>query len=944
MRRLRADRTRSELARLVGVNAHTVYRWELPAESPHARRPRGQVLARLERLAHAPTSASSAPASAQPATPIAAAVEHLLDGLGTRDEESLLLRAASDREASVESRSLAATAVALADLVLRGDGRRALATLAVALAPDSPPFALAEAAAALAYSYPDGELFDLGRVHAHARRAEELARTPELGPGAATAFAIAAMAVGNAALLAGDDDLMLRALARIDTIAPTALPELVALYLELFRSYDATLAGQPQLALERLDRVIAHPRVAVSPSLHARALAIRGMRQLDNLGDPEEALALARRSRQLAADERVPVGVHSALALRAEAEALMRLGRLAEVPAVLAESDRILVELRFPVTPVMPIQIRYLLATHQADALAALASRLSAIELPSMRAISQAHAAWLDATAKFVRGDDAAATLDAYAHAERLASGWGILRRDLLVSYASAMLCDGELADLGEARAVLARANRANDRRPSAWVTANLRRMEGTLRIDEGRVDDGLTLMDAAAATFVAAGDRVAAAMVRYGTAGVRGVIGAADADARTAEAVAELAAIGLSPPRWIDRAISRAREAAATGAWTRVAPAAVSLAPGFELALQRLAVAGATPQIVVHELAAIARELAGVDVVVEVHRDDEAGHGVCGDADPRTVADWFELGGARRARLGVAHAVADDVRASLRVLALVAGLALEVAALRAGERTPAAPDPAPELPGVIAVSAPMRRLVGDAARLAGSRATVVVQGESGAGKEVIARALHDLSPRAAKPYVAFNCAAVPHDLFEGQLFGYRKGAFTGALADHAGVVRAADGGTLFLDEIGELPLDIQPKLLRFLDAGEVFPLGAERPLTVDVRVIAATNRDLAAEVRAGRFREDLFYRLHVVPLSVPPLRERRDDIVPLARYFLRTLTRDRARAPALSPDATDALRAHAWPGNVRELRNVVERALAYAPGRDVLTRAQLGM
>jgi transcriptional regulator with GAF, ATPase, and Fis domain len=246
-------------------------------------------------------------------------------------------------------------------------------------------------------------------------------------------------------------------------------------------------------------------------------------------------------------------------------------------------------------------------------------------------------------------------------------------------------------------------------------------------------------------------------------------------------------------------------------------------------------------------------------------------------------------------------------------------------------------------VPGLIAASPAMRRVLGDVGRLAGSHATVVINGESGVGKELIARALHQRSPRAGQPYIAFNCAAVPHELFEGHLFGYRKGAFTGAAADHAGVIRAADGGTLFLDEIGELPLDIQPKLLRFLDNAEVFPLGAQRPVTVDVRVIAATNRDLAAEVRRGHFREDLYYRLLVVPLVVPPLRARREDIVPLARFFARQQT-EHGRAPAFAPDALAALDAHTWPGNVRELRNVIARAFAYSPRPDVITRVQLGL
>jgi DNA-binding NtrC family response regulator len=216
------------------------------------------------------------------------------------------------------------------------------------------------------------------------------------------------------------------------------------------------------------------------------------------------------------------------------------------------------------------------------------------------------------------------------------------------------------------------------------------------------------------------------------------------------------------------------------------------------------------------------------------------------------------------------------------------------------------------------------------------SRATVIVTGESGSGKEVVARAVHDSSARRDRPYVPFNCATVPRDLFEGQLFGFRRGSFTGASTDHLGVIRAADGGTLFLDEIGELPLDVQPKLLRFLENGEVFPLGAKQAVRVDVRIIAATHRDLALLVREGRFREDLFYRLQVVPLRVPPLRERLEDVAPLARHFVRLLAPD-GRVPVLSPDALAVLATHSFPGNVRELRNVIERALAFAPLPEVL-------
>jgi DNA-binding NtrC family response regulator len=285
-----------------------------------------------------------------------------------------------------------------------------------------------------------------------------------------------------------------------------------------------------------------------------------------------------------------------------------------------------------------------------------------------------------------------------------------------------------------------------------------------------------------------------------------------------------------------------------------------------------------------------------------------------------------------------------------LSVIALAGGAALQLATLRGlstprgepladGEGLEGQQGPLP--PGFIAASPALRRLRADLARIAGSRATVIITGESGSGKEVVARAIHELSTRAGRPYVAFNCAAVPRELFEGQLFGHRKGSFTGATSDRPGTIRAADGGTLFLDEIGELPLDLQPKLLRFLENGEVSTLGERRPVTVDVRIIAATHRDLEALVRQGLFREDLFFRLQVIPVRVPPLRERREDIGALARHFLRELG-PKGRTPVLVPDAVAALASHEWPGNVRELRNVIERTLAFAPDATVLTLADL--
>ncbi|RZL94460.1 MAG: sigma-54-dependent Fis family transcriptional regulator, partial [Variovorax sp.] len=224
--------------------------------------------------------------------------------------------------------------------------------------------------------------------------------------------------------------------------------------------------------------------------------------------------------------------------------------------------------------------------------------------------------------------------------------------------------------------------------------------------------------------------------------------------------------------------------------------------------------------------------------------------------------------------------------------------------------------------------SAAMREVHKRIGLAAASAAPVLVLGETGTGKEMVARALHRHSDRAGAPFVAINCSAIPKELLESELFGHVRGAFTGATGERAGCFRAADGGVLLLDEIGDMAPDVQAKILRALQEGEVTPLGSHRTVKVDVRVVAATHRDLAAAVRAGQFRQDLLYRLDVLSIRVPPLRERRDDIVALAGHFLR-----RAAAPGapkvLSEGAVRQLMGHDWPGNVRELRNVMERCHA---------------
>lgn len=230
----------------------------------------------------------------------------------------------------------------------------------------------------------------------------------------------------------------------------------------------------------------------------------------------------------------------------------------------------------------------------------------------------------------------------------------------------------------------------------------------------------------------------------------------------------------------------------------------------------------------------------------------------------------------------------------------------------------------------IMGKSTAMRQLEAMVARVAASDVTALIQGESGVGKELVARALHQRSARAKGPFVALNCAAVPHALFESELFGHAKGAFTDAKQERVGLLLQASGGTVFLDEIGEIPLDLQAKLLRALQERRVRPVGSTSELTFDARLVVATNRDLEADVEAGRFREDLYYRINVVQLVVPPLRARGNDILLLAQHFVGRFAEKLAKSVrGISAPAAERLLAYDWPGNVRELQNAIERAVA---------------
>ncbi len=271
----------------------------------------------------------------------------------------------------------------------------------------------------------------------------------------------------------------------------------------------------------------------------------------------------------------------------------------------------------------------------------------------------------------------------------------------------------------------------------------------------------------------------------------------------------------------------------------------------------------------------------------------------------------------------------AEIKEAYIRAGSIISAGATELKFTPFEERIEILPSEKELLGEMVGRSTQMREIFGLLERIAHTDATVLIEGETGTGKDMVARTLHELSRRAKAPFIVVDCGAVAGTLIESELFGHEKGSFTGAVATRQGAFELADGGTVFLDEMGELSLDLQPKLLRVLEQRELRRVGGSKTVKVDLRVVAATRKDLRSEVEKGKFREDLYFRLNVVPIVVPPLRERREDIPLLLDHFLAMLTPATRETPQLSDSTRGALIAHDWPGNVRELRNVIERALA---------------
>ena len=356
-------------------------------------------------------------------------------------------------------------------------------------------------------------------------------------------------------------------------------------------------------------------------------------------------------------------------------------------------------------------------------------------------------------------------------------------------------------------------------------------------------------------------------------------------------------------------------------------------------------------PNLLASGFVAIVQDADCATGAVAIARDE---NGVCeelasfGTIESGAVTRTLTVGNARNRTVEVRVAPLPDIesQATLNAVTILLGTIhdLERAQAEREERLTLWPIDEPPFEGDDSVIAGrMRELMLFARKVARTNVTVLITGESGTGKEVLARAIHGFSARAKKPFVPFNCTAIPRELLESQLFGYRRGAFTGAERDNPGLIRTAKDGTLFLDEVGELGLDLQPKLLRFLESGEINPLGETSPFNVDVRIVAATNANLERLVEEGRFREDLFYRLNVICLPIPPLRERRDEIPGLVHHFVAKAAGEFGKGRVrVAEETMERLLLYSWPGNVRQLQNELRRMVALADVESTLMPSTL--
>jgi DNA-binding NtrC family response regulator/tetratricopeptide (TPR) repeat protein len=528
---------------------------------------------------------------------------------------------------------------------------------------------------------------------------------------------------------------------------------------------------------------------------------------------------------------------------------------------------------------------------------------------------------------------------------------------------AEALLMDGAVEE-AERRLSLAVAHLDPRATPGAW--GDYLRLRAKVHLRRGRATDAYHDLAQSASVFDLLGERYQAALSRLALGRLVAEVGARSAAERyLRDATAVFESLGAAPDIEEARASARIRPPAeTTGEYL------AALGEADDVIVRRLVDAAVMPDLLALETASAFSEAVSGDPAVvfmraggdEIRVVSSSGSDAEGAASLARAAlrgsayghgEFFlepighEGDDERLALLASTHPLGQATSRRLRMIAAVArqGFAL------CGSRERAAqPHDAKALrtldavlPGFVCASAAMSRVVEQIERLQSNDLTVLITGESGTGKELVARAIHLGSPRSAGVLLPYNCTTTTRDLADSQLFGHRRGSFTGAVDDNAGLIRSAAGGSLFLDEIGDLPLEIQPKLLRFLEQGEVMPIGESRPQRVDVRVIAATNADLEQRVAEGKFREDLYYRLTVIRIHVPPLRERREEIPHLCALFLREAC-ERLGKPdvQLNAAALDLFSQHWWPGNVRQLKNEIQRAVAMSGPDGVVTPEHL--
>jgi hypothetical protein len=845
-----------------------------------------------------------------------------LFGDSWRSAEDELLRVVSSGVLSTPAgRVLATLGLIQAQLLGRLDVRGALMSLLPVLDEleriDAPAqlAGRAHALAGLVFGAPDSRFFDVGRVNAHCAKADAL-----LDEHADDLRVLLATARISATRFLGPALTMRCYLADLPSLERASSP-LSRFMAEGLHGLAAANRGDKSAALQHsTSGLLIAERLGLWPTVVA-VLADRAWRALHGSSLPEQVLEITRRACERAKSADIPPSEPLVRVLACEIEALCRLARFDEANAALERA--LVLAKRAGISRyalAMPVARLYLY-TNRVDQLADWAESLQAeCSSGSQRALANIHALAVRGMAAGLSGDydEAHELLARVCAAPESTTGIDYLAHDAHFEYVMVQLLRRDVAGVA---AGLRRAFEYVANHPSVWHHALYQRLEGFAMVRAGQHGDARQKLETTVATFALLGDVVQLAFANAGLAVVARSSGAPDAELRLPVVMAELQRLGV----WSPQLLRRAQELSAPT--TKQPWREESITERLVGAIDRLSVRGLSHDQHRRGLAVLLGELfPGRETVVG-----------CSELDDRDRALVRVGEGAELICFGVRGTLTAEELAALRLLAAFVPRAL-------GGVPTTEPELATDtvLPHVIAAAPATRQLKTEIARLSRSSATVLIGGESGSGKEVVARAVHDLSSRHDRPYIVFNCASVPRDLFESQLFGYRKGAFTGAATDSPGVIRAADGGTLFLDEIGELPLDTQPKLLRFLENGEVFPLGEQKARRVDVRILAATHRDLDKLVREGKFREDLYYRLNVVPLHVPPLRERREDIVALARVFIARLAPDGSPVPELGADAVAALKSHGWPGNVRELRNVIERAMAYSPVPVVLRAEHL--